>query len=499
VPRAPRNATIEAGFAQGEQSLVDFRYIFLMNDPETELAPAPFHDRWSNDLLHGSGHWAIEGFRESAKGQIAMRSFPLHCLRFPRKDRSYIVLIKNNTDLCRAKLKEIQTEYLSNPMLSSNLVKVIAQSTAAFEVLVKNAQGEVINIRMEAYGKGSSVRGLSLMDRRPQIAIIDDPQDKEDFDSITVQEKDWDWFLSDVMFLGRTCRIWLIGNNGGERCIIERVFAHAEELGFTTHIVPVMVAGVPTWPQKQDLDSIVAERASYAAMGKLDIWNREKMCVAVSPESQVFNVQDLRYYPVARVDSMMDDCNLYATMDPARSTKETACYRAIMVNAVDKDGNWFLVDCPFGRWKPEDHIDWIFQTVSRWNLRQFGIERGEYQELMEPILYKEMPLRKTFFDIIPLEHGKVGDKLSRIKLLSPRVKSHTIWLPESEPYPDSGPWINELKSELSGITNDAIKSLHCDLADALAMMEQVVKRPKPRGSRSPSQLPRYGNMSMPPL
>jgi hypothetical protein len=50
--------------------------------------------------------------------------------------------------------------------------------------------------------------------------------------SETVLEKDYNWFLSDIAFLGKKCRIFMIGNNLGEACLIERVINNKEYLGF---------------------------------------------------------------------------------------------------------------------------------------------------------------------------------------------------------------------------------------------------------------------------
>lgn len=57
-------------------------------------------------------------------------------------------------------LKEIADTYVSNEFLSLNLVKVKQQSDKAFECVVTDENGEEIRVRMEAYGKGSSIRGL---------------------------------------------------------------------------------------------------------------------------------------------------------------------------------------------------------------------------------------------------------------------------------------------------------------------------------------------------
>ena len=46
-------------------SLVDFRRIYMPAPDESD--PAPFHHQWSDILLRGKKHFAVEAFRESAK------------------------------------------------------------------------------------------------------------------------------------------------------------------------------------------------------------------------------------------------------------------------------------------------------------------------------------------------------------------------------------------------------------------------------------------------
>jgi len=134
------------------QNLVAFRYL-LLGTGDGEVMPAEYHYRWSDILLEGKKNTAIEGFRESAKTQYVIRSFLNYSLAFPSVKRDYLVLIKNNATLAAAKLKEIEREYISNPILSANMVKVIEESGNVFAVDVKDQFGETINIRIEAYGK----------------------------------------------------------------------------------------------------------------------------------------------------------------------------------------------------------------------------------------------------------------------------------------------------------------------------------------------------------
>lgn len=436
-------------------NLVAFRYCLLSTDT-SEVMPAEYHYEWSDTLLNGKRNTAIEGFRESAKTQYVLRSFLLYCLTFPSKDRDYIVLIKNNATLAGAKLKEIEREYNSNPILSANKIKIHEESSGVFAIDVKDVYGETVCVRIEAYGKGASIRGLANIDRRPKVVIIDDPQDIEDAQSETVTENDWNWFLSDVKFLGQNTRLFLIGNNLGERCIIERVMANAKELNFDCHKVPIIVNGVSSWPSKYTVASIEQSKEDFRILGKLDIWFREKMCEAISDETRTFRREDFRYYSPSIIPDLIPKCNIFIPVDLAISEKHTADFTAIPVVGINSDNHWFILDCVYGRFDPSQTIDHIFNLVKKWKPRAVGIERVAYQRALIHFVTKEMPIRDTFFTIVELDAEK--QKELRIKGLQPRFRAKTVWFPEHSP------WLTEMESELLMFP----KGLHDDLIDALA-------------------------------
>lgn len=62
-------------------SLVDFRKLFLPSPDD--CTPAPFHKEWSDILLYGKKHFAVEAFRESGKSVLVIRSHSLYRLVFP--------------------------------------------------------------------------------------------------------------------------------------------------------------------------------------------------------------------------------------------------------------------------------------------------------------------------------------------------------------------------------------------------------------------------------
>lgn len=458
-----------------EKSLVDFRFMALVDEPEDDLPSAYFHYDLSDELLYGKEHAVVEMFRESGKSSYALRAYPAHSLAYPCKDRDFIVIIKNNATLAKAKLKEIRDDYNTNPLLSHNLVKVNEDSAQIFDVDVRDSNGEVINVRIEAYGKGASIRGLVNKDKRPKIIVCDDIQDREDASSETVTQKDWDWFLSDIIFLGQKTRIFYIANNLGEKCIAERIIKNADNLKkikFKVIKIPVMANQIPAWPEKESIEEILEERADFEKLGKLDIWYAEKMCQALAEESKIFKEEHYRYYEWHQRDNIIKDCKIYACLDPASSTNKDACLRAISVVGVDHRNFWYILDNRYGRWDSVQMINEIFHVVEEYELYDFGVEKGQIEQILGPIIEQEQRQRNIFFNLNPLEHAKQGTKLERIKMLQPRFKAHQVLMPK-----DSAPWIHELKAELAGVTRTEIKSEFIDCVDALAMQIQVAKSP----------------------
>jgi predicted phage terminase large subunit-like protein len=464
------------------ESLVAYRFMCLVDLEDVtggrEYKAAPFHHRLSDLLLHNREHVVIEMFRESGKSAYAIMAFPLYCFSYPRKDRSYIVLLKASDRLARAKLKEIRNEYKTNPLVAHNLVRITDDSANVFGADVRDEEDNIINVRIEAYGKGASIRGMNNNDRRPQIVLCDDVQTRADALSNSVSASDWEWFLSEVVFLGKNSRIFYIGNNLGERCIAERIFNNAgtlEKIKFTPIKVQVMVDGKPSWPARDTVEDILQERDDFTKLGKASIWHAEKMCEAVADESRVFREEDYRVYDSAQREAALQKPHrIAACLDTASSVKDTACYRAISVVGADDDNRWLLLDMKYGRWDTIGMIDHIFSVVEEYKLMSFGIEKGQIYQILEPVLLEEMRRRNKFFALVELEHSAVGSKLERIKMLQPRFRAHAILFPDH-----STEWLEEVKAELAGVTVDALKSEYVDCIDSLAMHIQV----QPLGSK----------------
>ena len=282
--------------------------------------------------------------------------------------------------------------------------------------------------------------------------------------------------MSDVCFLGKTARIFLIGNNLGEKCIIERIIAASpdlKEIQFETMVVPCMNdKGESTWAAAYKVEDILKQKEDFRTLGRIDIWLREKMCLAIADETRIFRKEDFRYWGAVQhwETKFGIEHNFFMMVDPAVSTKGDADFRALVVVAVDTKGNWFVVDIAYGRYDSMKMIDEMFRLVTKFGLDDVGIEEGGLKLALEPFLLKEMQKRNQYFHLVPLKHGG-KKKEDRIRMLQPRFKAHTIWFPED------ASWLPELESELLAFTMQGSRGLHDDLIDALAYGEQIIEAP----------------------
>lgn len=482
LPLERREIELAARLAASRDSLVAFRSALLASPGD--VAPMEAHHRWSNIILHGDKNVAIEAFRESAKTQIALRANLLHALTFPSPERSFIVIIRATKELAAALLRETSREWQARPelmMQADGVPDILEDSGNAFQVRYRSGQ----QVRIAAFGKGGSIRGLSWLAKRPDLIVCDDIQDLEDVSSETVCESDWKWFMSDIYFLGHESRIFMIGNNLGERSIIERMIKDADVWGFETERVPKMTQDNDgewhsTWPARYSLESILAQKEAFARKGMSDVWYREMLCEARSPEQQRFRRDMFRYYDPRTL--RRDELSVYMTVDLASSKAASADYSVCCVVGVTPDGMWQVLDCWYGRVTPVEHMDEIFRLVQKWRPISVGIEKVQYQAAMLAFLQKEMPRRNIFFSVVPLIAG--AKKEQRIDVLQPRFAVGGVW------FPVGAPWLQEMEGELLAFPTGQ----HDDLIDALAYAEQIASAPVTSYARAEIEIPAFGSM-----
>ena len=199
----------------------------------------------------------------------------------------------------------------------------------------------------------------------------------------------------------------------------------------------------------------------FARQGKTDIWFREKMCRAISPESQKFKREYFRYYDTVNTSGM----SVYTTVDLAVSQKPHADYSAIVTVGVNSENHWFVLDVEYGRYDPSTTMDAVFSAYEKWRPLTVGIETVAYQAALKHFLEREMPKRNLFFRITELRAER--KKELRIDAMQPRFAVGSVW------FRRGAAWLDKLEGELLAYPHGA----HDDVIDALAYMEQIAAVP----------------------
>ena len=114
-------------------------------------------------------------------------------------------------------------------------------------------------------------------------------------------------------------------------------------------------------------------------------------------------------------------------------------------------------------------IETIFALEQRYKPEVFGIEEGQIEKAIGPILYEEMPKRGVFPNFVRLKPSL--DKLTRARSISARMKAKSVKFDKNED------WYPNFEDECVKFPRDK----HDDQVDAFAylglMLNKMVEAP----------------------
>jgi predicted phage terminase large subunit-like protein len=208
----------------------------------------------------------------------------------------------------------------------------------------------------------------------------------------------------------------------------------------------------------------------YASQNKLTSFWQEFMLVIAPKENLLYDTSKIRRYSYKDLGKKRSTLTYYITVDLAISQKDTADYTVITIMGINENNDWMLVDGFFGRIKPDETMEKIFEYVVMYRPYEVIIEKVAFQTAMKTFLEREMLLRNIYFSINMVQRpSHKNSKLSVLKGFQPIVNMGKFWVPED--YMDS--FVNELINEMSLITNDKILAKHDDLIDSIAQLTLV--------------------------
>ena len=449
--------------------------------------------------------------RGYAKSTIKVLIKPIHDVCYHLE--KFIVIISNTESQAVQKVKDIQSEFISNRDLIDVFGEFIPTRKVGSTDFVAVNNGH--SCRLLALGSGTEMRGIRFGDVRPTKIILDDIEHSEEVESEALREKQLNW-LHDV-----------VSKIGDEKTNIEIVgtVLHREALLVKTLQNPRYFArsykAIESWAERKDLwdqwkgiycnldddDRMTNAKAFYHAnesemlKGTEVLWPekepyynlqeeiietgirsfmKEKQNSPMSDEEKVFTPESIWWYREEEKGLFIEKTNTlipwnmltaYGAIDPSTGQKKVTVnrkpdYTSILSGYADQRNRVFVHHDYLKRVAPSVFIKQIFENHLRFNYYKFGVETNLFRELLLDNILKE---RKR---IEQEEKRQVSVKFYEIYLTENKEKR--IYSIEPKVFHGMILFNRALSQEFMNQLYDFPKGTHDDAPDSLEMLWGLV-------------------------
>ena len=368
--------------------------------------------------------------RGSSKTTIAGLGVPLYNICY--QQLRFMLYVSNAGPLAAGQIESVRRELTSNETILE-FFGDLKPRRSDDERWSKEKIETVTGVALQYRGKGAAVRGINHNNFRPDVILIDDPQDKDDVRSDVMREEDKRWAMAELM----PARERIRSDQGAIRALctflgngsLSDMFAH-DPRWTTVNMGVKDKDGDFIWLAYMDEPKYQAERESYQRAGLLADFHREYHNEDFLDETQVFPKHFIQYDPDT------DDVQIAATYaDPAVSEKRTADFFCICTLGITTKGIVYVLDMWLKRGAYEEAEDEYFRQSQTWGSVLHGYESNASQAAFGIQLRSAMFRRGHYFELEDVQHKT--KKISRIVgALRPRYASgymrHRIPFPEYE-------------------------------------------------------------------
>jgi len=176
---------------------------------------------------------------------------------------------------------------------------------------------------------------------------------------------------------------------------------------------------------------------------------------------------------------------IYTTWDPANKKRKKTDFTAGITLGVTPRNDWFIINIERDKYNPREIVDRIIREQETYGAERTGIEEAG-KETIKFYLIERMRKLDKFFRLKELKDRGVK-KEDRIKRLIPRFENRTIFLPTNITRKTWGGKIVNMVEMLEDEYLYFPLAKHDDILDALAYMEDMIPKKKPKKERGRRQ------------
>jgi predicted phage terminase large subunit-like protein len=426
------------------KTLLGFMIIYLPH--YLTLPPADFH----REMISLLENWQIKfleiiGFRGSAKSSIAVLALPLWAAL--EEKAKFIVPINETDEIVKLTIANIRRELDGNDLLQfdygEKIGKIKAGSTKFAETNIVLANG----VRIMGRSRGQKFRGLRHREFRPDLVIIDDPEELEKVQKKEYRDKTERWLRSDIIpaIEETNARLIVIGNILHTDALIARlkndpIFEHRE--------YPLVDStGKVTWKAKYPKLEILKRQEQKVGR---TAWLREYLLKVVPPEGQEVKEEWIQYYDKIPSAIMASGVGV----DLAISKKESADFTAMVSGKTAiENGIPKIYILP----NPINARLTFHETIQQMKSLSQTMEFPMF--FIEDVAYQKAAIQEAQRQGLPTIAMKTGtDKRARLRAAATFIQNGTVLFPRKG--------CEDLLTQLLGFGVED----HDDLVDALVYL-----------------------------
>jgi len=400
------------------KTLLGFMIVYLPH--YLTLPPASFHQ----EMISLLENWQIKfleiiGFRGSAKSSTACLALPLWAAL--EEKAKFIVPINETDEIVKLTIANIRSELETNELLKLDYeekIKIIKTGFTKFaETNIVLANGA----RIMGRSRGQKFRGLRHRQFRPDLVIVDDPEELEKVQKKEYRDKTERWLRSDIIpaIEETDARLIVIGNILHTDSLIARL--KNDPIFFHREYPLIDSEGRVTWQGKYPTPESIKKQEQKVGR---TAWLREYLLKVVPSEGQEVKEEWIQYYDELPEGIMQAGVGV----DFAISKKETADFTAMVsgVSAlVDGVPKIFILPNPINErlsfHETKQQALSLYRTISIYAPPIFFPEKVAYQQAAIEEFQRAM---------IPVEPMQAGtDKRARLRTAATLIQNGTILFP----------------------------------------------------------------------
>jgi predicted phage terminase large subunit-like protein len=413
------------------------------------LPAADFHpelinllEDWNNELL------SIAGFRGSAKSTFGGLALPLWAAL--ENKAKFIIPINETDEVVKLTIANIRQELEDNEFILADYGlqidnKLSATKFTESNILLSNG------CRIWGRSRGQKIRGLRHKQYRPDLVIIDDPEEREKVQKKEYRDKTEQWLRGDVIpsIEESKARLVVIGNvlhtdSLMARLKVDEVFIHRDYSLIDKN-------GKCVWQGKYLNEA--ALKKQEAKVGRI-AWMREYLLKVVPPDDQEVKEEWIQYYDRLPKDSAGKGG---VGVDLAISKKETADFTAMVSGILSLDNaqpKIYVIPNPVN-----EHLT-FHETIEQ--MKSIHIAMRLYAHptfYIEDVAYQKAAIQEANRHMLSVQAMKAGgDKRARLRTAATYIQNGVVLFPKKG--------CEDLIAQLLGFGVED----HDDLVDALVYL-----------------------------